>query len=95
MDQHFVTVTADIDCAWEGPNPTYRVFVNNEMFTERTWIWTQEYLQEILNIHAPPGDYVLRWELVPPHLGRFRVRNVQVNNGPGHFVEDQILRITG
>lgn len=93
MDRKFVTVTADLDCEWEGHNPIYRVYVNDELFAERTWLWTTEYLREIISIFAPPGDYVMRWELVPPHLGTLRVKNVQIATGTGLMVEDQILRI--
>jgi len=94
MKQEFVRVLADIDCEWEGLNPVYRVFVNDEMFAERTWRWTNEYLEEMLQIQAKPGDYVLRWELVPPHLARLTVKNVRVDHGSATIINNQILRIT-
>ena len=94
MDRHFVRVLADVDCEWEGLNPVYRVYVNDELFTERTWYWTNEYLQEALQIEAPIGEYSLRWELVPPHLAKINVRNIRVDVGPGN-VKNNVLRITG
>lgn len=93
MEKHFVQVLADVDCDWEGLNPIYRVYVNDEMFAERTWRWTTEYLQEILPIFAQPGDYRLRWELVPPHLARLKVKNVRIEQGPGTMLDDTTLRI--
>jgi hypothetical protein len=42
------------------------VYVNNELFNERTWVWREQYLEEFLQIWAGPGKYELRWELVPP-----------------------------
>jgi len=95
MTRYFVRVLADVDCEWEGPNPVYRLFVNDELFTERAWRWTTEYLEEMLQIEAEPGDYKLRWELVPPHLAQLKVQNVRVDFGPGHIVDDLTLRITG
>jgi hypothetical protein len=92
MNKHFVRVLADVDCEWEGLNPIYRVYVNDELFAERTWLWTTEYLKEILQIEAEPGEYKLRWELVPPHLAQLRVENIRVEYGPG-TVENNVLRI--
>jgi len=95
MSRHFVRVLADVDCEWEGLNPAYRMYVNDELFIERTWAWTTEYLEEILQIEAVPGDYSLRWELVPPHLARLSIQNVRVDLGPGQIIDNSILRITG
>jgi hypothetical protein len=93
MKSEFVCVLADVDCQWEGLNPTYRVYVNDELFAERTWSWTDCYLEEMLQIQAGPGDYQLRWELVPPHLAQLTVTNIRVDQGPGTVVDNQILRI--
>jgi hypothetical protein len=92
MTKEFVRVLADVDCEWEGLKPTYRVYVNDEMFTERTWRWTDSYLEEMLQIEAEPGDYTLRWELVPPCLAQLKVSNVRVDYGPA-TVENSVLRI--
>lgn len=93
MTKKFVRVLADVHCDWEGLDPIYRVFVNNELFTERTWRWTDSYLEEVLQIEANPGKYQLRWELVPPHLAKLRVRNVRVELGPADIVDSTTLRI--
>lgn len=95
MERYFVRVLADVDCEWEGLNPVYRVYVNNELFAERTWRWTTEYLEEMLQIEAEPGEYDLRWELVPPHLAQLKVTNVRVDFGPGKIEDKNMLRITG
>ena len=94
MERYFVRVLADVDCEWEGLNPIYRVYVNDEMFAERTWRWTTEYLQEILPIYGEPGKYTLRWELVEPHLAQLKVNNVRVDYGPGQMLNDRTLRIS-
>jgi hypothetical protein len=94
MDKKFVSVLADVDCRWEGLNPVYRLYVNDELFTERTWLWTNEYLEEFIQIEAEPGEYQLRWELVPPHLAKLTVKNIRVDVGPGEIVNDKTLRIS-
>jgi hypothetical protein len=93
MTKHFVRVLADVDCDWEGLNPIYRVFVNDQLFAERTWVWTNEYLQELLQIEAEPGEYTLKWELVPPHLAQLRVDNIRVDFGPAEIIDNKTLRI--
>ena len=93
MTKKFVRVLADVHCDWEGLNPVYRVYVNDELFAERTWRWTDSYLEEMLQIEADPGKYTLRWELVPPHLARLQVRNVRVDYGPGDIKNNTLLRI--
>ena len=94
MSKQFVRVLSDIHCDWEGLPPIYRVFVNDELFTERTWIWDDDaiYLEEMLQIEAEPGEYQIRHELVPPHLAQLRVENMRVDFGPG-TIDNNRLRI--
>jgi len=93
MSKKFVRVLADVYCDWEGLNPIYRVYVNNELFAERTWYWADSYLEEMLEIEAMPGDYHLQWELVPPHLAQITVKNVRVDHGLGNIKNDELLGI--
>jgi hypothetical protein len=93
MTQKFVRVLADVDCEWEGLQPIYRVYVNDELFAERVWRWTDSYLEEMLEIQALAGNYSLRWELVPPHLAQIKVTNLRVEHGPAVIDNDQVLRI--
>jgi hypothetical protein len=93
MDKQFVRVLADVDCKWEGLNPIYRVYVNDELFAERTWFWADCYLEEMLPIFAEPGNYNLRWELVPPHLAELTVTNLRVDQGSGVIINNHTLRI--
>jgi hypothetical protein len=93
MTKKFVRVLADVHCSWEGLDPIYRVYVNDELFAERTWRWTTAYLEEMLQIEAEPGKYNLRWELVPPCLAELTVQNVRVDFGPGNIKNNTLLRI--
>ena len=93
MTRHYVRVLADLDCEWEGLSPIYRVYVNEELFAERTWHWPDSDLEEMLQIEAAPGDYQLRWELVPPHLAQLTVKNLRIDAGQAQIINNQILRI--
>lgn len=95
MDDVFVLAQFDIDCDWEGLPPVYRIYFNDELFAERTWHWTDAYLQENLQVLAPPGLYQVRVEPVGPNLAHFRVANHQIEIGPGHWIDRNTLEILG
>ena len=80
---------------WEGLPPIYSVYVNDELFAERTWIWADSavYLEELLQIEAEPGEYQVRYELVPPNLAQLAVKNMRVEHGPGQVDQLGQLRI--
>jgi len=83
MDRQFVRLLADIHCEWKGSEPTYRAYVNDELFAERTWCWTNSYLEECFQIEAEPGKYHIRYELVEPHCAQLTATNLRVEYGPG------------
>jgi hypothetical protein len=95
MTAQFVLINADVSVDWSGPPPNYRLYVNEELFSERTWIWRDQYLEEVIQISAPPGEYKLRRELVPPANGHIEVSNTRIIKGPpgAHIVKNTILRI--
>jgi hypothetical protein len=93
MNKKFVRVLCDVHCDWEGLPPVYRVYVNDELFSERTWTWNNVYLEELLQINAEPGKYHIRHELVPPHLATLRVENMRVELGDADVNGSDLLRI--
>ena len=94
MNTKFVKVSFDIDCKYtKGPTPAYRVYVNDELFAERTWIWRGYYLNEMLQIQAEPGEYLVRIEAVQPLGGKFRTRNYRVDHGDACWRDNMMLEI--
>lgn len=95
MAREYVRVVCNVYCRWEGLPPNYRVYVNDELFTERTWRWEhpEYYLQETLQIEATPGEYQIRYELVPPVLAELAVTLPVVVDGPGVVDSNGLLRI--
>ena len=75
MKTYSVNVICDVTAKVLAQPFRYRVYVNNELFTERTWIWQGVYLEEMLPISAPAGVYPIRFETVDPDNGRIKVRN--------------------
>ena len=94
MTKKFVRVVCNVACEWEGLPPIYRVYVNDELFTERTWIWKENfYLREEIQIEANPGEYSIHYELVPPNLAELLVTLPVVVSGPGSIDAQGLLRI--
>ena len=81
MRAEFVMVLNDVYCDWSGEPPRYRCYVNDELFTERTWIWTEYYLEEQLPILAEPGVYNIRYELVDSATAKISNTNFRIMQG--------------
>lgn len=71
----------DVHTHWNNTPPVYRLYVNNELFTERTFIWVsyQYYIREHLNCQLDNGIHVLRLENLQPEC-RFELDNLKVND---------------
>ena len=82
MNKKFVRVLCDVDCSWEGLSPSYRLYVNDELFVERTWIWQDQYLEENIQIQAAPGHYEVRYELLDTEHAKLKVHNLRIAEGP-------------
>ena len=93
MEPQFVNVKCDVYCCDYTDPPSYRAFVDNELFTERTWIWTHEHLREAFQILAKPGKYRIRYELVPGCQGKLTIKNWTVDYGPGKIDQLGLLEI--
>ena len=95
MSAEHVIVKCDVYCDWRDQPPVYRLYVGDELFVERTYIWQQQYLEEMIPIYAGPGRYEIRYELVPPSTGTITVKNMRVESGPpgARIKNNTMLRI--
>ena len=89
MQTFFVRVECDVTARVHEHPLRYRAYVNNELFTERTWIWENCYLEENFQISAPAGVYPLRVETVDTENGRIKIRNWRVTTGPARIITYQ------
>lgn len=87
MRNEHVVILNDVNCEWSGEPPRYRCYVNNELFTERTWIWSDIYLEEQIEISGQPGQYQIRYELVAPSNAVLTVSNYRVVEGPAKVTQ--------
>jgi hypothetical protein len=93
MQTEFVIAKCDVYCEWTGPHPRYRCYVNDELFSERTWIWQDMYLEESLQIQAPPGKYTVRVEWLDTEHATIKVRNLRVDTGLALMTPDGRVHI--
>ena len=92
METKFVKVSFDLDCEWSDSAPAYRIYVNDELFVERTWIWRDYYLQEMLQISAEPGRYLVRVESLSA-AAKFTASNHCIAAGPAEWDNNNNLVI--
>ncbi len=94
MSTKFVKILFDLHCNWEGIPPDYRVYLNDELFTERTYRFEDPvYLTEILQVQAKPGTYRFKLEKVGPQISKFSISNTRVEYGPGEIVDKHTFKI--
>ena len=94
MRREHVMVKCDVYCDWQDQPPVYRLYVGNELFVERTYIWQTQYLEESIPVCARPGKYEIRYELVEPSRAQLKIKNLRVDSGPpGARIKHTMLRI--
>ena len=91
MQTKSVQVHCDVYCKWDGSDTRYRLYINDELFTERSWIWNgkEYYLEEVITIEAPPGPYKIKYELLQPTGSKLKIRNMRVTTKNARIHEDQ------
>jgi hypothetical protein len=91
MEKQFVKMEFDVFAEWNTHPPMYRVYVNDELFNERTYRWqSNEYITEILQIDAKPGEYNVRIE---NHGGEFTVRSLRCSVGKVKVINNSRFEI--
>lgn len=93
MEPVFVKACFNLDCDWEGLPPVYRIYVNDDIFTERSFIWSDCFVEENLQILAPPGRYSVRVEPVGPQISKFTTDGHRIDYGPGKWIDPGTLEI--
>ena len=65
--------------------------MNDELFNERNYMWQpSEYVTEILQISAEPGEYTVRIE---NHGGEFTTRKLRCSYGSAEIIDNYNFKI--
>lgn len=73
-------ITADIYASWGDIHPCYRIYVDNDLLTERTFTWAshEAYVRENIEVNLGPGEHSLKVEQVG-RAGKIQVKNIMVD----------------
>jgi hypothetical protein len=79
MTEYLITV--DLYCNWEVEPQAYRIYVDQDLLTERTYFWrnSEQYVQENIIVNIEPGQHYLKIEPVNKEFSGFYYTNFAVN----------------
>ena len=96
MKEKFVKILFDlkVERTKDQGKPGYRIYVNDELFVERSWQWPESSrVEELLQIKAIPGKYTVRVEKYHPTKARFNISNMRVELGDARVIENNTIEI--
>jgi len=79
-------IEVDVLCDWQSEPPAYRLYINDDLYTERTYIWRNpnQWVREILVAELAPGTHTIKVEpvinQVPQFVHGFRLANFAIEN---------------
>lgn len=88
-----VRLLCDVFCDWQGRPPRYRLFVNGELFTERTFDYQDFYLEEAIVIEGRPGRYKIEYQLLDADLAQLKIKNPRIDFGNATLHKHMVLEI--
>jgi len=94
MSDKFVKIRFTVYCEWQGIAPEYRIYVNDELFTQRTYnIPRDKRIKEMLQIESSPGMYTIKLEAVGPQVNEFTISNTYCEYGPATIINNNTFEI--
>jgi len=92
---NLVIVSFDIFCKWSGKAPTYRIYVDDELQTERDYKYNNNevYLNERLPLYLTSGMHSIQFE----NLGNqsiFSIENFTIDKGNATVIKDMTFEVT-
>jgi hypothetical protein len=74
------SITVNVYASWSAIAPRYRVYVDNELLTERDFIWpgNELFIQENILVNLEPGTHTVTVEQISKQ-GHIRAKNVIVD----------------
>lgn len=77
-------ITFFLYCEWNHIPPSYRLYFDDELMTERTYIWKNEdnVLQEQVHVEADTTiPHTIKIEQLEPKTGKFEVKQLETVTG--------------
>ena len=91
---HFVRAIFDLHCVWNSvQKPSYRIYVNDQLFTEREWAADEhQYQITHLQLDVPTGKYDVHVKSCDPDAA-FHVNNGRIEQGPAKMVKNSRITV--
>lgn len=82
-------ISFDLLCDWDDQPPVYRIYADDDLLTERSYIWRNEqsHVRENVIVSLDPGQHRISIISVYPELGRFWTENISINGTPAPNLE--------
>jgi hypothetical protein len=76
-------ITLEVYAHWGDVPPRYRVYVDNDLLTERDFIWkgTSTYIKENIVVRLKAGQHQVRVEQIN-ESGSIQIKNIRVDGAP-------------
>ena len=73
-------ITVDVYASWSDRSPSYRVYVDGELLTERDFVWngTNTYIRENILVNLELGQHTVAIEQTNTQ-GKITARNITVD----------------
>jgi len=77
------TITVDVYAHWSEKEPVYRVFVDDELLTERTFLWggSSIFIREHMEVNLSANTHQIRIEKISGN-GNIQTKNITLNGQP-------------
>lgn len=74
-------IDVDVWCKWQDLPPVYRIYVDEELLTERDFVWetSRHYITEHIEVYLDPGWHELKIINCNPDRAEFIPNNIVVN----------------
>jgi hypothetical protein len=83
-DLRQVHLSVEVHSTNHTPNAIYRLYADNDLLTERQWIWNSNtYITEKVHVHLPLGVHKIRLESV--NCNDFSLDNFKINSVKEYF----------
>lgn len=85
-----ISITVDILARWTDTNPIYRIYVDSDLLTERTYIWDnrEQYVRENILVSLNEGLHTFIVESVNS-AGELFCKNFKIDKNPTSLVNNQ------
>ena len=85
-------IQVDVYSSWHKEPPAYRIYIDNELMTERTFLdQSYEFYREGIFVNLEPGTHSFIFEKLPTKSleDKLSIKNFKVNEIPYTLIENQ------